>query len=130
MKMNKKGFTLIELLAVIVVLAIIALIATPIVMSTIKKAQEGADARSVEAYGKGLESAYYQYLIDNPTMTAEQKTALDGDLKTLTVTNSGDTVTCGTAKMENEKVVLNNCTVGSRTQKYNYTTAKGASKTA
>ena len=34
--MKKKGFTLIELLAVIVVLAIIALIATPIVMNVIK----------------------------------------------------------------------------------------------
>ena len=34
---NKYGFTLIELLAVIVVLAIIALIATPTVMNTIKK---------------------------------------------------------------------------------------------
>ena len=39
---NKKGFTLIELLAVIVVLAIIALIATPIVMNTIKNAKKGA----------------------------------------------------------------------------------------
>ena len=34
---NKYGFTLIELLAVIVALAIIALIATPTVMNTIKK---------------------------------------------------------------------------------------------
>ena len=33
--MNKKGFTLIELLAVIVILAIIALIATPIILGII-----------------------------------------------------------------------------------------------
>ena len=38
--MKRKGFTLIELLAVIVVLAIIALIATPIVMNTIKNARK------------------------------------------------------------------------------------------
>ena len=38
--MNKKGFTLIELLAVIVILAIIALIATPLVLKYIKKAEE------------------------------------------------------------------------------------------
>ena len=34
--MKKKGFTLIELLAVIVILAIIALIATPLVLKYIK----------------------------------------------------------------------------------------------
>ena len=38
--MNKsKGFTLIELLAVIVILAVIALIATPLIMGTITKAK-------------------------------------------------------------------------------------------
>ena len=46
---EKKGFTLIELLAVIVILAIIALIATPIVLSLIEKAKHGAAVDS--AYG-------------------------------------------------------------------------------
>ncbi len=41
--MNKKsGFTLIELLAVIVILAVIALIATPLIMGTITKAKRNA----------------------------------------------------------------------------------------
>ncbi len=40
--MNKKGFTLIELLAVIVILAIIALITTPIVINVIQSAKENA----------------------------------------------------------------------------------------
>ena len=44
---NKYGFTLIELLAVIVVLAIIALIATPIVMNTIESSKKGATIESV-----------------------------------------------------------------------------------
>ena len=39
---NKKGFTLIELLAVIVILAVIALIATPLIMGTITKAKRNA----------------------------------------------------------------------------------------
>jgi type IV pilus assembly protein PilA len=45
----KKGFTLIELLAVIVILAIIALIATPIIMNVIDDAKKQAFKNS--AYG-------------------------------------------------------------------------------
>ena len=55
--MKKKGFTLIELLAVIVVLAIIALIATPIVMNTIKNAKKGAAERSTDNYIRSVELA-------------------------------------------------------------------------
>jgi len=54
--MKKKGFTLIELLAVIVVLAIIALIATPIVMNVISNAQKGAAERSADNYVKAVET--------------------------------------------------------------------------
>ncbi|MBS7020970.1 MAG: type II secretion system protein [Firmicutes bacterium] len=39
---REKGFTLIELLAVIVILAVIALIATPLIMGTITKAKKNA----------------------------------------------------------------------------------------
>ena len=55
--MKRKGFTLIELLAVIVVLAIIALIATPIVMNTIKSAKKGAAERSADSYIGAVETA-------------------------------------------------------------------------
>src|SRR5574344_928916 len=47
-----KGFTLIELLAVIVVLAVIAIIVTPIVTGIIRKAKDIADLRSAEKYGE------------------------------------------------------------------------------
>jgi prepilin-type N-terminal cleavage/methylation domain-containing protein len=46
---NNKGFTLIELLAVIVILAIIALIATPLIMNVIDDAKKGAFKNT--AYG-------------------------------------------------------------------------------
>ena len=49
MKKNEKGFTLIELLAVIVILAIIALISTPIVMNVINQSRKKAAEDS--AYG-------------------------------------------------------------------------------
>lgn len=42
MKMNKKGFTLIELLAVIVILAVVALVATPIILASVKDAKKSA----------------------------------------------------------------------------------------
>ena len=51
----KKGFTLIELLAVIVILAIIALIATPIVLSIINDSKESATLRSAQFYLDGVE---------------------------------------------------------------------------
>ena len=54
--MKKRGFTLIELLAVIVVLAIIALIATPIVLNTIKNAQKGSAERSAANYIGAVET--------------------------------------------------------------------------
>ncbi len=47
--MKKKGFTLIELLAVIVILAVIALIATPIILSILTKVRKSAFQDS--AYG-------------------------------------------------------------------------------
>ncbi|MDD3340898.1 MAG: prepilin-type N-terminal cleavage/methylation domain-containing protein [Bacilli bacterium] len=49
MKRSRKGFTLVELLAVIVILAIIALIATPIIVGAINKAKK--DAFLDTAYG-------------------------------------------------------------------------------
>ena len=54
---KKKGFTLIELIAVLVIMAIIALIVTPLVMNIIRKARAAADRRSVDAYGRSIEIA-------------------------------------------------------------------------
>ena len=50
---NKQGFTLIELLAVIVILAIIALIATPIILGVITKGEKTTkgDAASTKPSG-------------------------------------------------------------------------------
>ena len=56
---NKKGFTLIELLAVIIILAVIALIATPIVLNVIDNARKSANKDS--AYGL-LDSAKLYYM--------------------------------------------------------------------
>ena len=58
MKRNMKGFTLIELLAVIVILAIIALIATPIILNVIEESREKSVVNS--AYGL-VDAAKLQY---------------------------------------------------------------------
>ena len=63
--MNKKGFTLIELLAVIVILAIIALIATPIILGIIEDARNGAKDRSAEAVAHAMETAYLTAYMNN-----------------------------------------------------------------
>ena len=55
----KKGFTLIELLAVIIILAVIALIATPIVLNVVDNARKSANKDS--AYGL-LDSAKLYYM--------------------------------------------------------------------
>lgn len=61
----KRGFTLIELLAVIVILAIIALIATPIILGIINDARHSAKERSAELVYTGVEYAYTTSLYKN-----------------------------------------------------------------
>ena|SRR5574344_105873 len=64
----KKGFTLIELLAVIVILAIIALIASPIVIGLIENANKESAERSTEAAANAAKTAYALKQLD-PTKT-------------------------------------------------------------
>ena len=62
MKSNK-GFTLIELLAVIVILAIIALIATPIILNMIENSRTSAKQRTAELIGSEVQLAYAEYMV-------------------------------------------------------------------
>ena len=57
--MKRSGFTLVELLAVIVVLAVIALIATPIVNNSIEKSKKGT---AIESANNLISSAEYYIL--------------------------------------------------------------------
>ena len=61
----KKGFTLIELLAVIVILAIIALIATPLVLKYIEKSRSESKVDSVYSFVRNLEAEIANYAIKN-----------------------------------------------------------------
>ena len=64
---QKNGFTLIELLAVIVILAIIALIATPMILSVIDSAKKGAVESSTYGYIDAIEKSDLQDMIDTGT---------------------------------------------------------------
>ena len=54
--MKKKGFTLIELLAVIIILAVLALIVTPVISNVIKKSKENTAVVSAENYFRAVET--------------------------------------------------------------------------
>jgi len=80
----KKGFTLIELLAVIVILAIIALIATPIILGIINDAREKANARSVELYASAVRNAAATYQLTNakaPIKFSDLNVQYDGNVE-------------------------------------------------
>ena len=62
---KRNGFTLIELLAVIVILAVIALIATPFVTGAIDKAKKGAAQDSGYGIAKAAETFYALNGVDN-----------------------------------------------------------------
>ena len=107
MKKKMKGFTLIELIAVLVIMAILALIVTPLVMSIIKKAKVSADKRSIDAYGRSIELAIAGYLLDN----GDFPTSIDQ----LTIEYSGEEVVCETTQLNSDSsVYLAGCTVGGR----------------
>ena len=103
-KYGKKGFTLIELISVLVIMAIIALIVTPLVMSIIRKSKISARKRSVDAYGRSVELAIASYLLDTGTFPT--------DLHSLTIEYSGNTVVCNVMTMkENGGLYMSECSV-------------------
>ncbi|MDD3391922.1 MAG: prepilin-type N-terminal cleavage/methylation domain-containing protein [Bacilli bacterium] len=75
----KNGFTLIELLAVIVILAIIALIATPLIMNIINEAQIGAFEDSSYAIINAAEQGYAASLISDTTSELTEYSYTDGE---------------------------------------------------
>ena len=105
--MKKKGFTLIELIAVLVILAILALIVTPLVMNIIRKSKLAADKRSIDGYGRAIELAIATYLLDGNEIPAS--------IDQLAVEYSGNKVECSTTKINSDATVfLANCKVSSR----------------
>ena len=107
---EKKGFTLIELVAVLVILSIILLISVPIVIGIVKKSQMNANRRSVDYYGKSVEIAIANYLLDNGKSPSS--------FNDLNIKYTGKKVICDIKILENNPtkedtlIYLSKCTVG------------------
>jgi len=110
--MKNKGFTLIELLAVIVILAIIALIATPIILEIIDDAEIEANRISINNYARAINNAIADYQVKNLILPEK--------FEDLTIEYDGD-VKCQTKELyEDGTFYLANCTVNKKTTKYTY----------
>ena len=83
MKSNK-GFTLIELLAVIVILAIIALIATPMILGVIDTAKQGSAKSSAQYYVEAVEKTIMTTQLDGNGSVADGTYTVGEDGVTLT----------------------------------------------
>ena len=102
MKEKNKGFTLVELLAVIVILALIALIATPIILNVINDAKKQAAKDSAYGYMDAVE----KYIVSSEL---EDESIPDGtysveDLNSMGVSVKGSTPDNGTIKIESKTV--------------------------
>ena len=102
MKEKNKGFTLVELLAVIVILALIALIATPIILNVINDAKKQAAKDSAYGYMDAVE----KYIVSSEL---EDKSIKDGtytveDLNSMGVSVKGSIPDNGTIKIESGSV--------------------------
>ena len=103
---KKYGFTLIELLAVIVVLAVIALIATPTILGVIDKAKKGSLQDSAYGLVQAANLYYAQYSngktvrfdIEDNKITTDSKNKLNykGSIKngTVLINNKGEITVC------------------------------------
>ena len=102
MKEKNKGFTLVELLAVIVILALIALIATPIILNVISDAKKQAAKDSAYGYMDAVE----KYIVSSEL---EDKSIQDGiysveELNSMGVNVKGSTPDNGNIEIKNKEV--------------------------
>ena len=117
--MRKNGFTLIELLAVIVILAIIALIATPIILGIINDAREESNERSVELYASAVRNGIAAYQLREGKEVAAG-TYNESNPLPFEVEYDGKVDCTSVIVSEEGKVSLDKCTVNGGTKEHSY----------
>ena len=118
--MKKRGFTLVELLAVIVILAIIAVIATPIILGVIEKSKKGAAENSALGYTEAVEKQIARNLLDEDATND----ITDGVYEIAALTSKkvkvkGDTPSEGWVEIEKKQVVSYSIKIGDYVVTYN-----------
>lgn len=137
MKKNTKGFTLIELLAVIVILAVIALIASPIILRVIENSRKSSQGRSVESFASAVINAstevQYQKADVSGEFTVKEDPAGSGEYE---VCDKNDPTACSPVEysgsrvkncdvvIENGYVAMKGCKVGNATRTFHYNNGK------
>lgn len=100
----KKGFTLIELLAVIIILAIVALIATPIILNVVEDARKSAAKSEASMILSGIQSycATEDMKVQMNTLVGQPKCS---GKSSITKEDVATMVNLGNAKVTNVKVL-------------------------
>ena len=121
--MKSKGFTLIELLAVIVILAVIALIATPMILGVIDTARKGAAESSAYGYIEALENYQVMQQVTNPNSSLFDSFKYVDYLNGL-IEIKGEKPTKGVVFFDNGKITNYELQFGEYLVKYNATSKK------
>ena len=128
----RRGFTLVELLGIIIILGIVTTIAVPTVTTIIENSKKASARRSVDFFGKAIETEITRYDLENGIVIEGSFETADGhtlynknnQAEILNVYYSGKKVTCETIEIYSDKsVYLDECTVGDKIKiEYSYGT--------
>ena len=117
--MKRKGFTLVELLGVLIILALIVLITTPVVTNIIDDAEISSNKRRIDKYENAVQSAVYIY--NNKNMSSK----LEGTFNSNTVKQklqegntdlnfNDDNFYCDTVEVYENNVYVTDCSVSNK----------------
>lgn len=140
--MKNKGFTLMELLAILVILASVSVIATPIIISVVDDSKEANRKNTVKTYVKEIYNAYMITITENEFYSFNSvenggitengiinftNEWLNENVKVLGITCNGEDIYSTVFyDINKNKIVMNECVVDNN--KYSYIDEKVAKK--